>query len=398
MLNKYKIIHRSCWMPKMIIGVSWDFFLIWLIAAGVMLPLCFKVFYLAILIIILIITSFLLARYAYKHDPQFFLKLQKYASYQNYYPAVAKFSSSFNTVTPKTYFYDERFMSKIIKLLNKLLTKNSNNDNKIHNNVHQTNGLNQKNKDNNNDDYSNPYLNGRREWLERYGDYITQNIFWRRSLLIALCVIIILSIIIAKLATSYKVEAELFALSPNGAIQAVTSLNQDYVLNNTSIISNQLQDYIIALRTINNDIDLLSRYQHKLLAMTDSALFKKTIDPILQQNLTAADKIAISIHISYVYPNGKYDKEKNNYNWVIMWNETAYNIDNNTPINTTYWMANITLGFFTPQNNQTIHLNPTSILIEKIQINSMVSNDKQSLDNQIQSIPNNIAHSELYSN
>lgn len=372
---KHTLIHKSCWEKRLFAGVSWEFFVYWLTATAALLPVCLKLFWIGILLIMILISIFYLARIGYEKDSKFITKWQKFNQYQGYYPAVSLFSGVHNDASPKSYYYDGRLIMKIFR---KLITNRK-----------------KKNENILTGDYDNPYISGRREWLERYGDYISQNVLWRRLVIIALIIVAIMAIENTKLANSYKVEAQVFAQSPNGSLQPITPLDKDYALANPALISNSLQDYIIALRTVNPDVDLLSRYQNKLSAMTDNKLFNKTILPIMRNNFDASSNVRISVHISYIYPDGPYDKDKNEYKWVVVWDETAYG-SNDTPQAVTYWMANLKLGFFTPKNLTTARLNPTSLLVEDIQIHSMVGNDQQSTTQKVQAVPLNIPQMQVY--
>jgi len=366
---RHTLIHKSCWEKRLIAGVSWDFFVYWIMILLCMLPICLKQFWFGISVIGVLFGIYYLAKIGYEKDSKYLIKFKRYYGYQSYYPAVAKFSSVHSDVLPKTYCINEGI---IMKLFNKIFVKKDKKEKELVG------------------DYENPYITGRREWMERYGDYISQNVWWRRIVIILLFITVIVIVLNFKLATSYKVEAQIFAQSPSGSLQPITPLDKDYALANQSLLGNQIQDYIVALRTVNPDQDLLSRYQNKLSAMTDNDLFSKTILPIIRSNFDASNSVRINIHLSYVYPDGSYDKEKNIYKWVAVWDETAYDSNNNIR-SKTYWMANIKLGFFTPKNATTIKLNPLSVLVEDVQIHNMLTNDQQdSIINRQQAIPSNV--------
>ena len=367
MIVNHTEIHKSLWEPRVYQGVTWTFFKLWAICFGLSVFICFKAFYIGLVLVITLVSIFYAFRLIYKKDWLAVKKFQRYMQYQDYYPALSNFSVCNNTNIPKTYFYDGRLIMKILR-------KFTNKTPKI------------KGEPDINADFNNPYLAGRREWMERYGDYISQSIFWRRALLISLLAVAILTGGVVILASRYKVEAQVFSLMENGSLAPITSIDTNYLLANPSIISNQLSDYIIALRTVTNDQDLLAKQQRRLETMTDGNLWGSTVYPILKANSANPQKVRISVQISYLYPDESFDKDNNKYYWRAVWDETVYD-SNNAQIAKNYWQAKITLGFFTPKSKETILYNPTSILMEDLQIHSMVTNTSNSNIQQVQPIP-----------
>ncbi len=367
---KHTLIHKSCWSPRIIADVSWEFFIIWIMVLCISFFLLFKVVYLGVFLVLTAFLAYLFARTKFKKDANCIKKFRKYVLHSNYYPAVSKYAVAYNTLSPKTYFHDERL---IMVLFRKIINKKDDLNIKI------------------TEDYDNPYIKAKRVWMNYVDLPVNYNKKTMAMLRLSLIVIVILVFIIWKLATSYKVEAEVFLQTRNGTLAPITQVDRGLILSNPSIISGQLQDYVIALRTVTPDLDLLKTYQSKLNAMTDSTIYSSVIMPYIKQNAEYSGKVKIAVNISYIYPDGSYDSEKNVYKWVVLWDETAFN-NNGDPNKVTYWRGDVTLGFFNPKNAETMRLNPTSILVERFDIHGMVANEKNSLQQQAQPLPANISN------
>lgn len=109
----------------------------------------------------------------------------------------------------------------------------------------------------------NPYLSGRMEWLERYGDYITQARNWR---LFAFCCVIVTIISICGnvvQATHYKVVPYVVEVDRLGRAQAV-SRAENAAVSPQRLIQAEIAAFVANWRSVTPDRNLQSKMIERL--------------------------------------------------------------------------------------------------------------------------------------
>ncbi len=110
---------------------------------------------------------------------------------------------------------------------------------------------------------SNPYLNGRQEWLERYGGYITRAAQWRMVALI--CLLLTAGSIAANIvmASQYKVVPYIVEVDKLGKAVAVARADVTEAVPRR-LVQAELAEVIRNWRTVTPDLDLQKRMVERL--------------------------------------------------------------------------------------------------------------------------------------
>ena len=104
----------------------------------------------------------------------------------------------------------------------------------------------------NKDQNINPYLDGRREWNERYGNYIKQVKTWKTVTFISLFITLVSILGLIYIGSKNKLVPYVVEVDKLGAIQAINYAKQSNI-NNQSVIKYSLADFIQNFKTIYGD-------------------------------------------------------------------------------------------------------------------------------------------------
>lgn len=167
---------------------------------------------------------------------------------------------------------------------------------------------------------NNPYLNGRQEWLERYGTYIAQAKNWRMTAFITLiiCVLSITGNVIQ--ASQYKVVPYVVEVDKLGRAAAVVRADRASITPER-LIQSVIGACIVDWRTVTADVELQKKMIERL-----SFFFAGSAKGVLKEWYTANNPYAVAksgklVHIelkSLPLPVGG-----NSYR--IAWKETVRN-------------------------------------------------------------------------
>ena len=208
------------------------------------------------------------------------------------------------------------------------------------------------------DPHSAVYLAARREWNERYGDYIAQANTWR---LVALGCIAVSVVTVAGGVWDHQYNR------PVPFIVEVNSLGDALPIARASLttpadprlIRAQLARWVADTRSVYTDVVAEKKLVNEAFTMVDrnAAAGSKLLDWYSSNDpfKKAADSTA-SIAVNSVLPLS--DKT-----WRVEWCE-----DNRTrqgaPISTLAWQATITVAFNLPTSDAAIMANPTGLYVE----------------------------------
>jgi len=204
-----------------------------------------------------------------------------------------------------------------------------------------------------------PYNAARREWNERYGDYIAAARQWRIVAVSALALAGIMAVGMIYTATRsqfipYVVEVDHFgAVSSRGSLQKTTATDP-------RIIKAALVDWIINIRSVSTDFASQKQLINRGYAYVNAhgpALqllkqYHKDHDPFRR-----ASYETVSITRTFALPIS-------DRSWRIEWDEQVINRDGRAS-DIVNWEANVTLKFSPPVNDeQQMMLNPLGIYID----------------------------------
>ncbi|AIL64747.1 conjugal transfer protein TrbF [Rickettsiales bacterium Ac37b] len=212
------------------------------------------------------------------------------------------------------------------------------------------------NTDNTDNHEPNPYVEARREWVERYGDYIVQAKNWRISTLVVSSIAVILAISITK----NKIIPYIVQVDKLGKIEAVEQALA-YKTPDHKIIKSELASFIEKARSISADNIVQKKALEKIYAYLpkgkSASLFVQEYinhhNPFeLARNVTQAVEISSILQVS--------DKS-----WQIEWQELTRDLHGNL-ISSSKWKAALSIEFSAPNQEEDILMNPLGLFITEL--------------------------------
>ena len=205
---------------------------------------------------------------------------------------------------------------------------------------------------------TNPYLDGRREWNERYGSYIARAATWRWVALAELFVIAMLAWSLQSIARQAHVQPFIVQVDKLGEAVAVKKADPGEIPDER-IIRFQLASMIVDAKSITPDPIVQKRWLDNVYAIVGGDA-KNYLDGWYKSHNPFAkprpDPLVVTIRS--VLPLSR-------MSWEIQWQEAA-KPGNGTPDITTYWRAVVTLKFFTATTTAQITANPSGVIIDTI--------------------------------
>src|SRR5208282_401075 len=98
----------------------------------------------------------------------------------------------------------------------------------------------------------NPYLNARREWNERYGDYIAQARNWRLAAILAILTALITASGLAYIGSQSQIVPYIVRVDKLGSAAAVDRADQTFKPDNQLIVAS-LARFIANIRSVYTD-------------------------------------------------------------------------------------------------------------------------------------------------
>ncbi|MDR1397153.1 MAG: type IV secretion system protein [Desulfarculales bacterium] len=220
-----------------------------------------------------------------------------------------------------------------------------------------------------NDSQNNPYLNGKQEWLERYGSYIKARAFWRAMAF--LCVIL------AILATSgsiilihqHKVVPYIVAVDSLGKSVAVGRADAASPVP-ARLIQAEIANIISNWRTVTADIDLQRRMLEKLsyfMAGSAKGQIKEWFDLNNPYQRAAKGTLAqITIKgVPHAVSSGS---------WRVEWTETVRNHTGVIIEVPRRYEATLAIQIQPPTTDEQILKNPGGIYVTELSFSTILEN------------------------
>lgn len=204
---------------------------------------------------------------------------------------------------------------------------------------------------------SDPYLDARREWNERYGSYIARAKNWRLMAFGVLGICLIETIGLVALATQNKLVPYVVQVDKLGSAVPVARADQ---MNKTDerVLKAMLARFIADVRGVVSDGIAQRQMIDRTYAMLSNGTRALAIvsefykaDPPFSRAATAG----VSAEISSVIPVT--DKT-----WQVEWEEVTRSTSG-AIINKLRWKANLTLAFNPPTNERQIRVNPVGVFV-----------------------------------
>ncbi|MBV9719215.1 MAG: hypothetical protein JOZ77_07840 [Candidatus Eremiobacteraeota bacterium] len=201
-----------------------------------------------------------------------------------------------------------------------------------------------------------PYLSARREWNERYGDYIARARNWRWAAFGALAVSLVLAVGVAWQAAQSKVVPYIVEVDKLGDAVAVTRADRA-APTDMRVIKAQLAAWIVDVRSVSSDplaqkSALAGSYA---LAAATATIF---LNDYYRQHSPFGQPRTVAVSVDAVLPISK-------QTYQIQWSEDARDLQGRD-LATTHWIASVTVAFDPPTDERGILSNPLGLYITGI--------------------------------
>lgn len=211
-----------------------------------------------------------------------------------------------------------------------------------------------------------PYLKGREEWLERYGNYIKRARNWQVTTFLALCIAVLSITGNVIQATQYKVVPYVIEVDKIGNAVGVKPAAEASTVPKAVIQAN-IAECIVNWRTVTADLSLQERMIKKFSAfVTGSA--KGTVGGWYQKNnpYDRSRDVLVDVRIKGIpLPVSK-------ESWRIEWNETTRN-HSGVALSSAAYEATVSIRQSAPTSEAQIMRNPGGVHITALSWSKLLS-------------------------
>jgi type IV secretion system protein VirB5 len=204
--------------------------------------------------------------------------------------------------------------------------------------------------------FDSPYLCARREWNERYGDYIARARNWRWAAFGALAVSLVLGVGVAWQAAQSKVVPYVVEVDKLGDAVAVTRADRA-APTDTRIVKAQLAAWIVDVRSVSSDPLAQKSALARSYALT-AATATIFLNDYYRQHSPFGQPRTVAVSVDAVLPISK-------QTYQIQWSEDARDLQGRD-LATTHWIASVTVAFDPPTDERGILSNPLGLYITGI--------------------------------
>ena len=204
---------------------------------------------------------------------------------------------------------------------------------------------------------SDPYLDARREWNERYGSYISRAKNWRLMAFGILGICLVQTVGLVVMATQNKIATYVVEVNKLGS---ATSVVRADLMGKTDerVIKSLLARFISDTRSVVSDGVAQRQMIDRSYAMLSNGTRALTIINEYYKNdppFARAATVGVNTDISSVIPVT--DKT-----WQVEWEETTRSTSG-AIVSKLRWKANLTLAFNAPNNERQIRVNPIGVFV-----------------------------------
>ncbi|MEJ5038616.1 VirB8/TrbF family protein [Acinetobacter johnsonii] len=205
---------------------------------------------------------------------------------------------------------------------------------------------------------TNPYLNGRREWMERYGSYIKERNRWRIVSMITSCIALVSVLGIIYIGSQSKFIPYIVQVDKLGA--SVATQRADIAQKPDSrIVKAQIASFIESSRSVYTDFEAqkgLVNNVYGMLKNNSPAANKMTTFYKANIPFKRAESETVSVQIHDVLPISE-------NSWRVQWLETKHNREG-LPLGSTEMSAIITVMIAPPTDELNILKNPMGVYVQ----------------------------------
>ena len=201
-----------------------------------------------------------------------------------------------------------------------------------------------------------PYLSARREWNERYGDYIARARSWRWAAFAALAVSLVLAIGVVWQAAQSKVVPYVVEVDKLGDAVAVARADRAAPADER-VVKAQLAAWIVDVRSVSSDPLAQKSALSRSYAMT-AATATIFLNDYYQQHSPFGQPRTVAVSVDAVLPVSK-------QTYQLQWSEDARDLQGRD-LATTHWLASVTVAFDPPTDERGILSNPLGLYITGI--------------------------------
>jgi type IV secretion system protein VirB5 len=208
-----------------------------------------------------------------------------------------------------------------------------------------------------NDPMLNPYLAGRREWNERYGDYIARARSWRAAAFLALFAAVIASAGLVRVASQSRIVPYIVRVDKLGAAAVVDRADEAAKPDQPLIVAS-LARWIADIRSVYTDAGAERTLIAEGYAFIDahSDAYAAMNDHMRAHNpFERAQTETVSVSVESVLAISE-------TSWRIEWREETRTRDGREPA-TKHWQAQAAIAFNRPDDERTLRLNPLGIYV-----------------------------------
>jgi type IV secretion system protein VirB5 len=203
----------------------------------------------------------------------------------------------------------------------------------------------------------NPYLSARREWNERYGDYVAQARNWRLAALLALGSALIASAGLAYVSSQSQIVPYIVRVDKLGGAAAVDRADQLYKPDHPLIVAS-LARWVADIRSVYTDAGA-----ERALLKEGYAMINERGDAYARLNdlmrshdpFERAKTETVIVEVESVLPISA-------ESWRIEWREETRMRDGAKPLSQ-HWQASVSIKINPPSDEATVRLNPLGIYI-----------------------------------
>jgi len=201
-----------------------------------------------------------------------------------------------------------------------------------------------------------PYLSARREWNERYGDYIARARNWRWAAFAALAVSLVLAIGVVWEAAQSKVVPYVVEVDKLGDAVPVARADRAAPAD-VRVTKAQLVRWIVDARSVSSDPVAQKGALSRIYASTASTA-TTFLNDYYRQHSPFGQPRTVAVSVDAVLPIS-------NQTYQIQWTEDARDLQGRD-IGTTQWLASVTVAFDPPSDERGILSNPLGLYVTGI--------------------------------